>query len=89
MLSHWTRNTDLTNENQIKEILVSKNFNAEELLKMASTKKIKDTYEQNTEKAIALSVFGSPTYFVDEDMFYGQDNLELVERALKRPFKKS
>ena len=88
MLSHWTRNTDLTNENQIKEILVSENFNAEELLKMASTKKIKDTYEQNTEKAIALSVFGSPTYFVDEDMFYGQDNLELVERALKRPFKK-
>jgi 2-hydroxychromene-2-carboxylate isomerase len=89
MLSHWTRNADLTNENQIKEILISENFNAEELLKMASTKKIKDTYEQNTEKAIALSVFGSPTYFVDEDMFYAQDNLELVERALKRPFKKS
>ena len=89
MLSHWTRNTDLTNENQIKEILISENFNAEELLKMASTKKIKDTYEENTEKAIALSVFGSPTYFVDDDMFYGQDNLELIERALKRPFKKS
>ena len=41
------------------------------------------------EKAIALSVFESPTYFVNEDMFYGQDNLELVERAVKRPFKKS
>ena len=51
--------------------------------------KIKDTNEQNTEKAIALSAFGSPTYFVDEDMSYGQDNLELVERAFRRPFKKS
>ena len=25
---------------------------------------------------------------VDDDMFYGQDNLELVERALQKPFKK-
>ena len=38
-------------------------------------------------KAIELSVFGSPTYFVDGDMFYGQDNLHLVEKALRRPFK--
>ena len=88
MLNHWTKNTDLTNENQIKEILISENFDSDELLKIANTKKVIDTYEQNTEQAIALSVFGSPTYFVDGDMFYGQDNLELVERALQKPFKK-
>ena len=88
MLNHWTKNTDLTNENQIKEILISENFNADELLEIASTKKVIDAYEQNTEQAIALSIFGSPTYFVDDDMFYGQDNLELVERALQTPFKK-
>ena len=44
-------------------------------------------YEKNTEFAIKHSVFGSPTYFVDGDMFYGQDNLPLVERALERAFK--
>ena len=88
MLHHWTKNIDLTNENQIKEILISENFDSDELLKIANTKKVIDIYEQNTEQAIALSVFGSPTYFVDGDMFYGQDNLELVERALQKPFKK-
>ena len=88
MLYHWTNNRDLTNENRIKEILISENFDADELLKIANTKKVIDTYEQNTEQAIALSVFGSPTYFVDDYMFYGQDNLELVERALQKPFKK-
>jgi 2-hydroxychromene-2-carboxylate isomerase len=40
----------------------------------------------NTEEAINRSVFGSPTYFVDGDMFYGQDHLEIVERALQQPF---
>ena len=43
-------------------------------------------YEANTNTAIKHSVFGSPTYFVDGDMFYGQDNLCLVERALSQPF---
>ena len=46
----------------------------------------KAIYTANTEEAIRRSVFGSPTYFVDGDMFYGQDRLELVERALKMPF---
>ena len=39
-----------------------------------------------TEEAIERSVFGSPTYFVDGDMFYGQDRLELVERAIGKPY---
>jgi 2-hydroxychromene-2-carboxylate isomerase len=43
-------------------------------------------YADNTKEAIEKSVFGSPTYFVDGDMFYGQDRLELVERALLKPF---
>ena len=51
--------------------------------------------KKNTAKAIKLSsyqviklsVFGSLTYFLDGDMFYGQDNLQLVKRAERRPFK--
>ena len=40
----------------------------------------------NTDEAISRSVFGSPTYVVDGDMFYGQDRLEMVARALDRPY---
>ena len=43
-------------------------------------------YEANTEEAVRRTVFGSPTYFVDGDMFYGQDRLEMVERALEQPY---
>ena len=31
-------------------------------------------------------IFGSPTYIVDGDPFYGQDHLGLVERAIQKPF---
>jgi len=43
-------------------------------------------YRRNTAEAIALPVFGSPTFVVAGDPFQGQDRLELVERAVVPPF---
>ena len=53
---------------------------------LAESSEVDRIYRQNTQDALDLSVFGSPTYVVDGDMFYGQDHLELVERALNSPF---
>ena len=41
-------------------------------------------YEANTAKAIEAGVFGAPTYVIDGDIFWGQDRLEFVERALRQ-----
>jgi 2-hydroxychromene-2-carboxylate isomerase len=37
-----------------------------------------------TEAAVARGAFGAPTYFVGEEMFFGQDRLEFVAEALRR-----
>ena len=37
-----------------------------------------------TEEALGRGVFGAPTYVVDDELFWGQDRLEFVERALAR-----
>ena len=57
-----------------------------QLLAAALTPEIRVLYAKNTEEAIQRSVFGSPTYFVDGDMFYGQGRLEMVEHVLQQPF---
>ena len=36
-----------------------------------------------------MSVFGAPTYVIDDDMFYSQDSLGLAEYALNQPFQKT
>ncbi|MEC8370282.1 MAG: DsbA family protein [Pseudomonadota bacterium] len=59
---------------------------AARLLAAANSAEVQPIYRLNTAEAIERSVFGSPTYFVDGDMFYGQDHLELAARALERPF---
>ncbi|ADO72941.1 2-hydroxychromene-2-carboxylate isomerase [Stigmatella aurantiaca] len=44
---------------------------------------IKDALRRNTEEAVARGAFGAPTFFVGEEMFFGNDRLMLVERMLR------
>ena len=44
----------------------------------------KVAYEAYTQEAIERKVFGAPTYVLDGEMFWGQDRLDFVERALAR-----
>ena len=58
------------------------------MVRAANSDAAQATLAANTAEAIERSVFGSPTYFIDGDMFYGQDRLEQVERAISQPFAK-
>jgi 2-hydroxychromene-2-carboxylate isomerase len=42
---------------------------------------VKAKLRENTERAAARGVFGVPTFFVDEDMFWGHDRKDYVLRA--------
>ncbi|MDE0944563.1 MAG: 2-hydroxychromene-2-carboxylate isomerase [Alphaproteobacteria bacterium] len=84
--SHWLEDTDLADRDTLARLGKSVGLDPEPLLDAAMSEEIKAVYQANTDEAIARSVFGSPTYFVDEDMFYGQDRLEMVERALRQPY---
>ena len=43
---------------------------------------MKERLKQQTEEAVARGVFGAPTFFVGDDMFWGQDRLDFVAAAL-------
>lgn len=86
---HWRDDADLSNRDTLIALAGSVGVDPAPLLAAAETSEINAVYEANTDEAIERSVFGSPTYFVDGDMFYGQDHLEMVERALDRPYKPS
>ena len=87
MQNHWINNLDLSDENGVWAILLAQGLNAKALLEKAYLQKTENLFEKNTAKANESSVFGSRTYFADDDMFYDKDNLKLVKKALRRPFK--
>jgi 2-hydroxychromene-2-carboxylate isomerase len=84
--SHWRDDADLADRATLVELGKRAGLDPIPLLEAASSDEVRVIYEANTREAIARSVFGSPTYVVDGDMFYGQDRLEMVERALRQPY---
>ena len=85
--AHWRDDADLSNADTLAGLIEGVGIDPKPLLDAAMSADTQAIFKRNTEEAIARSIFGSPTYFVDGDMFYGQDHLELVERALVTPFK--
>ena len=85
--AHWRDDADIADPESLEAIGQSIGLDPAPLLEAASSQEIQAVFEANTAEAISRSVFGSPTYFVDGDMFYGQDHLDFVERAMQQPFK--
>lgn len=84
--AHWVEDADLADRDTLTRLAKEVDLDPEPLLEAALSPPVAAILLANTEEAISRSVFGSPTYFVDGDMFYGQDHLELVERAFKQRF---
>ncbi|MDZ7710024.1 MAG: 2-hydroxychromene-2-carboxylate isomerase [Roseovarius sp.] len=87
--AHWRDDADIADAATLARVIASCGLDADAILTAARTDEIQTIYRRNTAEAIAHHVFGSPTYVVGGDPFYGQDRLELVERALVRPFARS
>jgi 2-hydroxychromene-2-carboxylate isomerase len=86
LTAHWRDDADLADEATLDAIARAVGLDGQTLLAKAKTAEVRAIYDRNTDEAIRRSVFGSPTYFVDGDMFYGQDRLDLVKRALVKPY---
>ncbi|MEM8811685.1 MAG: 2-hydroxychromene-2-carboxylate isomerase [Pseudomonadota bacterium] len=68
----------------IRSAFEESGFDAEAILTGIEDQAIKDALRKNTEQAVARGVFGSPTFFVGEEMFFGKETLPLVEEEITR-----
>jgi 2-hydroxychromene-2-carboxylate isomerase len=84
--AHWRDDADIANPVVLCTLAEEVGLDGPALTAAALSPAVQEQHKANTEVAIARNVFGSPTYFVDGDMFYGQDRLPMVERALRTPF---
>lgn len=77
----WLRERDITNPNTVREALTSNGLSSE-YLENADLPEIANIYDGNCQSARERNIFGVPTYFVGNEMFWGQDRLDFVDRAL-------
>ena len=76
---------DVSDDKILEKILINSNMSPSKVFKLINEDKIKDKLKINTENLISRGGFGSPTMFInDDDMYFGNDRLELVEYKLKK-----
>ena len=61
-------------------ILAGRRYRA--LLDAAEDDAVKAAYAANSEQALETGVFGAPSYIFANELYWGQDRLDLLERAL-------
>ncbi|WP_419814028.1 2-hydroxychromene-2-carboxylate isomerase [Glacieibacterium sp.] len=78
----WSLPRDMGDPAIVAEVLTAANFDAAETLALAGDEWVKSALKAETEKAVARGVFGAPTFFIGDEMFFGQDRLDWVEAAV-------
>lgn len=83
MRALWAEDRNIDDEKLLADLLRSLGLRAERI-DDAHTQAVHDQYELDSQKAVEIGVFGSPTYVIDGELFWGQDRLDFVERRLRR-----
>jgi 2-hydroxychromene-2-carboxylate isomerase len=79
----WVAGKNMGDPEVVTQILVDNGLDAQALMALSQDPAIKAALISATEEAVARGAFGTPTMYMDGEMFFGQDRLDFVEEALR------
>lgn len=79
----WARPKKLDDVPTLRAALEGSGFAAARLLELAGTPAVKERLLANTQRSVERGSFGSPTFFIGDEMFFGKDRLRDVEEAIR------
>lgn len=82
--AYFARGENIDDPAVLKSVANGCDLDGEGLIEMASEQRVKDQLRSNTEEAISRGAFGSPTMFVGDALYFGNDQLPLVRRQLEK-----
>ena len=85
--AYFTRQEDISQDEVLTAICLQTGIDADAFMAGISRAEIKQALKTNTDEVIRRGGFGSPTFFVGDDMFFGNDRLPLVTAAVERSAK--
>jgi 2-hydroxychromene-2-carboxylate isomerase len=77
----WAQERDIADAQVLAQLLDECKLDPA-CLAHASSNEVQQHYDDYTQQAIDLGVFGAPSYVIDGEIFWGQDRLDFVEKAL-------
>ena len=80
----WSDPKKLDDPTVLRTALLESDLDAEQLLTIAQAQEVKDELLANTQPSVDRGTFGSPTFYVEDQIFFGKDRLRDVEEAIVR-----
>lgn len=80
----WVEGRNLNDPQAIAAVLTENGFDPQEIMALTNDESVKAALKENTEAAIKRGVFGAPSMFIGDQLFFGQDRLDFVEEALRQ-----
>ncbi|KQT65083.1 MULTISPECIES: 2-hydroxychromene-2-carboxylate isomerase [Pseudomonas] len=80
----WVEGRNLNDPQTIAAVLTENGFDPQEIIALTNDESVKAALKENTEAAIKRGVFGAPSMFIGDQLFFGQDRLDFVEEALRQ-----
>jgi 2-hydroxychromene-2-carboxylate isomerase len=84
MRAVWVEERNIADTAELAAIVGEQGLDAEKLMLADAVAAAKARFDAYTQEAIERGVFGAPSYVLDSEIFWGQDRLEFLERALAR-----
>jgi 2-hydroxychromene-2-carboxylate isomerase len=82
MRATWAEERNIADAETLADVLTKRALDATALLAHARSAEVAARYVQHSQEAIARGIFGSPSYVCKDELFWGQDRLDFLERAL-------
>jgi len=79
----WAEERDIASAEVRRAVAEENGYDGAALLAAEGGERVQGLYRRFSQEAEALGVFGSPTYVVEGELFWGQDRLEFVDRRLE------
>jgi 2-hydroxychromene-2-carboxylate isomerase len=79
----WVDGLPMNDPATFNDVMQENGFDPEEMLAYTRDEAVKERLKAVTHEAVSRGVFGAPTFFVGEKMFWGQDRLDFVKEALR------
>jgi 2-hydroxychromene-2-carboxylate isomerase len=78
----WQRAINLGDATELARVVDGAGLDSTAFGAMVTDAAVKERLKEVTQEAVARGVFGAPTFFVDGEMYWGQDRLTLIDEAL-------
>ena len=75
----WENDKNLSDIEVLKEILNENDFDVNAIIEIVTSQACKDELIKNTDEAVSRGAFGVPTFFLNEQIFFGKDHLHQLE----------